>query len=215
MSIVTLFSSKSPTLAGIEFDAVLEDTFESTVEFTQYGIESGANAVDHGIIQPITWTLTGAVSNNELRLSATDIATGGASNLFGGVGSAILGLSAGYLAGSSDTRSSSAFALLFDLQTLRQPFTIDAGDITLTNMVIATLRRTKNPENESGLIFEAELQELPTLDTVIAKNKQPEQDQLPDNDPAKTQATSLIEKGEQALKSVGDTINNAVSAVIS
>ncbi|MCK5126787.1 MAG: hypothetical protein KAR42_11075 [candidate division Zixibacteria bacterium] len=215
MSIVTLFTTKSPTIAGLEFDAVLEDTYESSVEFTQYSIESGANAVDHGIIQPIRWSLTGAISNNELRISSTDLLVGGASNLFGGVGSAVAGLSAGFLAGSSDTRSSSAFEALRNLQISRQPFTIDAGDVTLTNMVIATLRRTKTAENEGGLIFEAELQELPTLDTVTAQNQQPNQAQLPDDDPAQTQATSLIEKGEQALQVAGDTINSAVAGVIS
>ena len=215
MSIVTLFTAKSPTIAGLEFDAVLEDTYEATVEFTKYGIESGANAVDHGIIQPATWVLTGAIANNELRASATDFITGGVSNLFGGVGSAVAGLSAGFLAGSANTRASSALDALRSLQVERQPFTIDAGDIILTNMVIATLRRTKDADNEDGLIFVAELQELPTLDTVVSQNQQPSQDQLNEGDPSQTQATSLIERGEQALNDVGETINNAVLAVIS
>ena len=215
MSIVTLFTTKSPTIGGLEFDAVLEDTYESEVEFTQYGIESGATVTDHGIIQPIRWSLVGAISNNPLRASVTDFLAGSVSSQFGGIGSLAAGLSTGFLAGSNDTRSSSAFDLLRTIQISRQPFTIDAGDVTLTNMVIASLRRTKNASNEGGLIFEADLLELPTLDTVISNNKQPEQSQLREGDPSQTQATSFIEKGEQALGDVGNSVNEFVSGVIS
>lgn len=214
MSIITLFSSVSPTLAGLEFDAVLEDTYEADVEFTQYAIEVGANVADHGIIRPIRWKLTGAISNNELGASATDFLTGAVSSQLGAAGALAGGLSAGFLAGSSDTRASSAFETLRELQFARQPFTIDAGDVTLTNMVIASLRRTKTPDNESGLIFEADLQELPTLDTVISRQTEPNQSDLAEGDPAQTQATSLLEKGEQALSDIGSTINNAVIGVL-
>lgn len=214
MAIVTLFSTKSPTIAGLEFDAVLEDTYESDIEFTQYGVEVGANVADHGIIQPIRWRLTGAMSNNELRASATDFITGAVSSQFSAVGAFTSGLSAGFLAGSADTRSSSTFRALQDLQIARQPFTIDAGDVTLVNMVIVSLRRTKTADNEGGLIFSCDLQELPTLDTVISRQSAPNQGDLSEDDPAQTQATSLIEKGEQALRDAGAAINAAIDEVL-
>ena len=37
-------------------------------------------------------------------------------------------------------------------------------------MVIGRIRRTKDPVNENALIFEADLQEYPTLETTLSKN---------------------------------------------
>lgn len=214
MSVVTLFTRKAPTMAGLEFDAVLEDTFESSVVFTQFPIEAGANATDHGIIQPNRWTLTGAISNNPLQLSVTDFA--GALSNFAGSGAlaGAAGLSAGFLSGSDDTRASDALSLLIEIKNARQPFDIDAGDITLTNMVITNITRTKNPANEGALVFVAELQELPTLDTVLSQG-QPKQEELTEGDPAQSQASSLIDKGEQALSGIGDSISSLVDGILS
>ncbi len=214
MSIVTLFTRVSPTIAGFQFDAVLEDTFEMEVTFTQYPIESGAVAVDHGIVRPFRWRLIGAASNNPLRPTLTDF-TGALSELFDASGTfaTVAGLSSGLLAGSNDTRASETLSFLISLASSRVPFDIDAGDIQLENMVISNLTRTKDAENEGGLIFDAQLQELPTLDTVLSDNK-PNQQQLRQGDPAKSQISNLLDKGEQTLKNIGNNINNAVNSVL-
>jgi hypothetical protein len=212
MSIVTLFTRKSPTIGGFEFDAVLEDTFEASVEYTQYTIEAGASVTDHRIIKPFRWALVGAVSNNPLSPALTDFVTGGLSNFGGGVISTVAGLSAGFLAGSNDTRASDTLLFLLGLMVSGETVDIDAGDIQLSNMVISDLRRIKDAENEGGLIFEAQLQELPTLDTILTIG-QPKQDQLREDTPEQSQAAALIDKGEQALKDVGDSINSLVDGV--
>ena len=213
MSVVTLFTRKAPSIGGIEFEAVLEDTLESSVTFTQFPIEVGANATDHGIIQPNKWTLTGVISNNPLQLSVTDFA--GALSNFAGSGAlaGVAGLSAGFLSGSDDTRASDALSLLIEIKNARQPFDIDAGDIMLTNMVITNITRTKNPANEGALVFVAELQELPTLDTVLSQG-QPSQEELPVDDPAQSQAAALLDKGEQALSDIGDSISSLVDSIL-
>lgn len=215
MSVVTLFTRKSPTIAGLEFDAVLEDTLETTVQITDYPIESGARAADHRIIQPFRWRLIGAVSNNPIRPLLTDF-SGALSELSDNNGAlaTLAGLSVGWLSGSDDTRAASALNTLLQIQTQGEPFDIDAGDIQLSNMVIIELRRTKDPSNEGGLIFEAQLQEMPTLSTLVTTGLQPGQFQLPSGDPAQTQAAALINKGEAALKSVGASINSLVSGVL-
>lgn len=196
MSLINIFVAKAPTLAGIEFDAVLEDTFEATVDLTSYPIELGARASDHRIINPFRWSLVGAISNTPLGPNVTDFVGGGLSNFFdSGVLSTVAGLSAGFLAGSDETRSSSALELLLTLMTTGEPFDIDAGDIQLKNMVIARIRRTKDAANEGGLIFEADLQEFPELSTVIAKN-QPLSSQLNQNDPSASQCSALNNRGE-------------------
>lgn len=207
MSIISIFTREAPTIAGRQFDAVLQDTFEANVELTEYVIELGARATDHRVILPFKWSIVGAVSNNPLRTNLTDFT--GALPFDSGVLSTIAGLSAGFLAGSSETRSSATLEFLIGLMTTGEPFDIDAGDIQLTNMVIARIRRTKDPENENGLIFEADLQEYPTLATTLSKN-QPPLLQLDKNDPACTQAVAPNNRGEvlgiPSLQSTVDTV---------
>jgi hypothetical protein len=213
MSIISLFTKKSPTFSVggsiISFDAVLEDTLEAEVTYPVFPLEIGANATDHGIIQPIRWTLTAAVSNNPLNLGVVE-ASAFVANLFDSAAlTAIGGLSAGLLGGSKQTRAGATLEALLGLMFARAPFDIDAVDIQLENMVITNIARTKTPENEQGIEFVAELMELPLISTVISTN-QPAQDQLREGDPAKTQAAADVSKGEVGTKET--SIADAVSA---
>lgn len=214
MSIINLFTKQAPTLAGYSFDAVLEDSLEASVEWTSYPVETGVNVNDHRIIQPVKWTLTGAVSNNPLQVQITDFLTGGLSNLTNNPYVAtVAGLAAGFLSGSDETRASTTLEFLINLMVAGEPFDIDAGDIQLQNMVIGRIGRTKNPENEQGLIFVADLQELITLDR-IPQSGQPSQTMLRDGDPAKSGVSSLIRKGRVLAKEASDAVNNAANNVL-
>lgn len=214
MSIINLFTKQAPTLAGYSFDAVLEDSLEASVEWTSYPVETGVNVNDHRIIQPVKWTLTGAVSNNPLQVQITDFLTGGLSNLTNNPYVAtVAGLAAGFLSGSDETRSSTTLEFLINLMVAGEPFDIDAGDIQLQNMVIGRIGRTKNPENEQGLVFVAELQEIITLDR-IPQSGQPSQTMLRDGDPAKSGVSSLIRKGRVLAKEASDAVNNAANNVL-
>lgn len=194
MSLINIFTRSAPTMAGFEFDAVLEDTFEASVDLTGFTIELGARASDHRIINPFTWSLVGAVSNNPLRTAVTDFISAVLPDT-SGVLSTVAGLSSGFLAGGDETRASATLSFLISLMVTGEPFDIDAGDIQLTNMVIGRIRRTKNPDNEGGLIFEADLQEYPTLETVLRKN-QPANGVLREGDPSKSQSSATINNGE-------------------
>lgn len=214
MSIINLFTKQAPTIAGYSFDAILEDSLEASVEWTTYPVETGVNVNDHRIIQPVTWSLTGAVSNNPLKVQLTDFLAGGLSNLTSNpYVASIAGLAAGFLAGSNETRSSTTLEFLINLMVAGEPFDVDAGDITLKNMVIARIGRVKDNSNEEGLIFVADLRELITLDR-IPQSGQPSQAMLRNGDPAKSGAASLINKGRQIAKEASDTVNNAASAVL-
>jgi len=214
MSIVTLFTRTAPVIAGFEFDAVLEDNLNASVEFTQYPIESGANVTDHGIILPFRYQLIGAVSNNPLRPQLTDF-TGALAEILGNsaIVNTVAGLSAGLLAGSADTRASETLNFLLSLMIARAPFDVDAGDIQLTNMVINNIERNKTPLNEGGLEFIADLQELPTLNTTLG-NTQPSQNELREGDVSQSQIAALVNKGERSIAEVGAVVNNAVDEVL-
>ena len=113
----------------------------------------------------------------------------------GNILSTVAGLSAGFLAGSSETRASSTLDFLITLMVSGEPFDIDAGDIQLKNMVIGRIRRTKDTSNENALIFEADLQEYPTLETTLSKNGA-SLSQLNPNDASYSQAVATVNLGE-------------------
>jgi hypothetical protein len=214
MAVVNIFTRKAPTLSGVEFDAVLEDDFEASVDITSYPLESGVQVSDHRILNPMVWRMVGAVSNNPLRVMNTDFFGGVVSNLTDSRTAAFLaGLSSGWLAGSDETRSSTTLQFLLNLMRFGEPFTVDAGDITLSNMVITRLSRTKDAENENGLIFVAELQELILLDR-IAFVGAPAPAQLRDGDPSKSAAVRLADRGQMLLKDATNKVTEQVNNVL-
>jgi len=214
VGIVNLFTKQAPTIAGYSFDAVLEDTFEATVEVTTYAIESGVRVSDHRILQPFKWSLVGAVSNNPLSVQLTDFLGGALSNLTNNpLVSSIAGLSAGFLAGSDETRASTTLQFLITLMQGGDPFDIDAGDIILRNMVITRLSRTKDPSNENGLIFIADLQELITLDRLSVVGP-PAPSQLRDGDKAKSAITRVINRGQKLVANAKAAVSAQVDAVL-
>lgn len=214
MSIINIFTKQAPTIAGYSFDAVLEDSLDASVEWTSYPVESGVNVNDHRIIQPVKYTLTGAVSNNPLSIQLTDFLTGGLSNLTNNpYVSTVAGLAAGFLAGSDETRSSTTLEFLINLMVAGEPFDVDATDIQLKNMVITRIGRTKDNSNETGLIFVAELQELITLDR-IPQSGQPTQKQLRDGDPAKSGVAGVVRKGQQLVKDAKKAVSDAANKVL-
>lgn len=222
MSILSILTRQSPTIAGYQFDAVLEDAFEASVELTRYPVESGVKVADHRIIQPMKYYMVGAVGNNPLKVfdlaGIEGLAAGGLSNLLSGSPYAAAaagvagGLTAAFLAGSDQTRASNVLALLLDLMINGQPFDVDAVDIQLKDMVITRLSRDRDPENESGLIFVAELQELVQL-TRLSDKTQPSQDQLPDGDPAKAGAAATASTGQQVGGTPGVSTTHQVNTV--
>ena len=214
MSLINLLVKRGPQLGSLQFDAVLSDDLDASVDIVQYPIETGTPIADHIIYQPIRYTMTGAVSNNPLKVSITDF-TGALTNLvddnpFIAVGA---GLFAGWLSGSNETRSSTTLNTLLDFMYSGQVFTVDTGEITLNNMVIQRIGRSKDPENENGLIFVAELQQIVTLDRV-ANGSQPAQYQLNSNDVSSTSISGLIERGYINVKTAATNVASQVTTLL-
>ncbi|WP_122425165.1 phage baseplate protein [Pseudomonas viridiflava] len=214
MSIINIFTRKAPTIAGYAFDAVLEDTFEATVTITSVPVESGVRISDHRILNPFKWTMSGAISNNPVKVQLTDFLGGALSNLTDNpIVSTVAGLSAGWLAGSDDTRASSTLDFLVWLMKSADPFDIDAGDILLKNMAITRLARTKEPRNEGGLEFVVELQEVIDLSR-IQRSLQCTPDQLREGDPSKSALSRAINRGQAIAKEAADNVSDAVNGIL-
>ncbi|WP_432783729.1 hypothetical protein QZH45_09725 [Pseudomonas corrugata] len=214
MSIINIFTRQAPTIAGYSFDAVLEDTFEATVTITSVPIESGVRIADHRILNPFKWVMTGAISNNPVKVQLTDFLGGALSNLTDNpIVSTVAGLSAGFLAGSDETRASTTLDFLLWLMRSADPFDIDAGDILLKNMAITRLSRTKEPRNEVGLEFVVELQEVISLDRIV-RDTECSLPQLRDGDPSKSALSRAISKGQAIAKEATDSVASAVNNII-
>lgn len=214
MSVISLLFKQSPTLAGYQFDATIEDTLEASVELTRYPVESGARVNDHRIINPTVYYLTGAVSNNPLKPMVTDF-VGAGTNLDRNnpLVATVGGLFAGWLSGNDSTRASSTLQFLLDLMVAGLPFDVDAVDVQLKGMVITRLSRTRDLSTENGLIFVAQLQELITLDRLPELN-QPGQNQLTDGDPVKSAAAAKTRRGQQIGVEPNEAVTFSVEEVL-
>lgn len=195
MALTSLFLNKTPNIAGIEFDAVFENTVEGSVITTGYTIETGARAMDHRIVLPYKVHMIAGVSNNPMKTLVADFIDALTDEDTNGILTKVAGLSAGFLSGTSTTRSSAALETLFTLMVTGEPFTVDCVDVQLNNMVIKNIRRTANRENQGGLVAEVELEEFPTLPTILS-NDQPTLDSLNFNDPSYYQIVADATRGE-------------------
>lgn len=212
---LTLLTKTPPTLGKgqmtLSFDAVLEDTLEAAVELSDYPIEVGSISNDHRIKLPVRWTITGAISNNPLKVSLFNRFSGLLGELADSNGalSATAGLMAGWLnSDDTTTRNSDALNALLKLMYEGEPFMVDARDIQLQNMVIESIRRTKDASNESGLIFVAELrewQEIQSYQSIFTGQCLAET-----GTETASASSNFLERGKQSIKDAG---TNAAAAV--
>jgi hypothetical protein len=195
----------------ISFDAVIEDTLEASVTLSDYPIEVGSISNDHRIKNPVTWTMTGAISNNPLSVSVTDF-TGLLSEVSDSSGalSATAGYMAGWLKGDEETRNSEALQTLLKLMYEGDPFTVDAGDIILPNMVITSIRRTKDASNENGLVFVATLREWQSIETAISAATGGGATKASVENEEGSAISNFVQRGQKAAKDAVDSINTAV-----
>lgn len=213
MSITSLFT-KSPTLkagsVSIEFDAILEDTFEASVTLTDYPIEVGSSSNDHRIRNPYRWQLVGGISNNPVTISVSDF-TGLLSELTGDDGETSLTATymSGWLSGTDNERPQDALETLLKIMNFGDPFDVDAGDISLTNMVIESIRRVKNPQNQNALVFVAQLREWMSIETAVSAGTSTTN--AITGDSTASAAANAVNNGEQSTSDASSSITDTIS----
>lgn len=203
MSLMSIFTKTLPKIGPLEFDAKLEGITSKAITLTQYPVEFGANTNDHAILMPNRYLLTGAVSNSPLGLGLDDIGMMGAGALatvVGGVGgAAISAVSAYLLSGSDDTRSSTAWASLTAIMEARAKFDLDTGKEIMRDMMIIRLDERTRPDNEDGLVFIAELQQVRIVKSPLGRGVN-SADQLMQNDTVSTQGAPMVTTGDAAVE---------------
>lgn len=203
MSQMSIFTKTLPAIGPLEFDAKLEGITSKSIVLTQYPVEFGANVNDHAILMPNRYLLTGAVSNNPLGLGLDDVGMMGAgavSTAVGGVGgAAISAISAYLLSGGDGTRASTAWASLTAIMEARAKFDLDTGKEIMRDMVIIRLDERTRPENEDGLVFIAELQQVRIGRSKVGQGVT-SADQLMKNDPVATQGAPMVATGSATVE---------------
>ena len=144
MSLAQLFF-KQPNILGdlgagaIEFDVVVSEGATASATATKNPVEAGADTTDHIRIEPMTFSLSGIVSDTPIQYLA--------------------GLQSGsFLTGNK--QSQTAWDKLLELQSLRQPFTLTQGLKTYENVIITKLGTTQDASSAMALSFTAEMQEI-------------------------------------------------------
>lgn len=203
MSLMSIFTKTLPKIGPLEFDAKLEGITSKAITLTQYPVEFGANTNDHAILMPNRYLLTGAVSNSPLGLGLDDIGMMGAGAIataVGGVsGAAITAVSAYLLSGGDDTRASTAWASLTAIMEARAKFDLDTGKEIMRDMMIIRLDERTRPENEDGLVFIAELQQVRIVRSTVGRGVT-SADQLMKNDTVSTQGAPVVTTGDAAVE---------------
>lgn len=199
MSLLSIFTKKSPNIGGLEFDAVLEGITSKSITLTEYPVEFGANVNDHRIINPDRYLMTGAISNTPLGFGLNDIGAigvGAVATAIGGVAGGLVSSVASYLlAGDDSTRAATAWEALSDLLYTAEKFEIDTGLEILSDMVLIRLDTRRDPETEDGVIFQAEIRKLNTVYTRLIKTGIKSKDQLPESDSSTNQAAPSTQRG--------------------
>lgn len=201
--VMSIFSKTLPALGIIEFDAKLEGVTSKAVQLTQFPVEFGASVNDHAILLPDRYLLTGAVSNTPLGIGLDDIGmmgVGAVSTAAGGVaGAAISAVSAYLLAGSEETRAATAWRALSAMLKTRAPIELVTEYETMQEMVLIRLDQRTRPEDEDGLIFVAELQEIRRVSSRVSRGVT-SADQLQQNDPVASQGAPMVSMGSTSVE---------------
>ncbi|MEW2971043.1 phage baseplate protein [Pseudomonas juntendi] len=205
--VMSIFSKALPAIGGIQFDAKLEGATSKAVQLTEFPVEFGPNGNDHARLLPDRYLLTGAVSNSPLGLGLGEIgamgdlgAAIGGSSPFSTAGGAIGSAVAAYLlAGSESTRAATAWAALTALLQSRARFDLVTEYETLKNMVLIRLDQRTRPEDEDGLVFIAELQQVRVISSQVTRGVT-SADQLLKNDPIATQGAPMVSTGSAPVE---------------
>ena len=138
MSITSLFFNKGNYIEEIELDIIISESASATARVTKNPVEKGADINDHKIIEPMTFTMSGVVSNTP-------------SSLFNQFNRTT---------GSDRTKAQSAWDDLLKLHKESTPFTLVQGLKSYDNVTMISLTESQDVDTANELSFTATFTEL-------------------------------------------------------
>lgn len=146
MGVAQLVFRKGNFIGEIELDVIVNETTQSSATITSNPVENGADVNDHIIINPMTFSMSGIVSDTKVNIIGGEIG--------------ISQLSSGDTFTKNDTPSKEAWEELLELQASRIPFTLITNLKDYDNVVIENLAVTQNKDSSNALNFTANMKEI-------------------------------------------------------
>lgn len=178
MAVAQLFFREPNLIGNIELDVIITESAQSSARITRNPVQSGSDINDHMIIDPMTFSMQGVVSNASI--SATDTAQ-----------SVISLISSG-----GQTRDKITWDQLLELQASRIPFTLFQNLRSYDNVVIQSLREAQDKDTSNGLFFVADMVALNIVGVAVITA-----DQFEDQDTA----DGMLPATEGGLKQIGQS----------
>jgi len=153
MGIAQLFFRKENKIDTIELDIIIRESATAVARLTENPVENGANINDHIIIEPMTFTVEGVVSN--------------ISSSFAGQFTRIPQTFT-----KGNTKAQEAWKELLELQVSRVPFTLVQGLKEYKNIVILSLSESQDKDTSNGLFFSATMKEIVFVGGLVTTEEQ-------------------------------------------
>jgi len=141
MSIAQLFFRKGNFIGKIELDVIVNEGASASVRVTENPVECGANVNDHIITEPMTFTMSGIVSN----ISSSTIGQ-------------FTRIPTVFSRGTSKAKE--AWEGLLELQVSKTPFNLKQGLKEYPNIIILSLNENQDKDTANGLFFTATMKEI-------------------------------------------------------
>jgi hypothetical protein len=194
MAFENLFIRNRRTLAGIELDAVVNETYENVVTASRFPIEKGSDITDNSILEPRKISIEAVVSDNPLGLAAFGEIVDNVTDLFGSATETNL------------TRSQAAYRELVRIEQLREPITIQTKLETYNNMLITNISTNQDVDSSAIVRLFIEAQELIITESQIVELTE---EQLQVGSP-REQGTSPSNRGRQQTVEPSETQERSV-----
>lgn len=141
MSFAQIIFRKGNFISTIELDAIITEGAAATARITANPVEKGADVNDHRIVEPMTFSVTGVVSN----ISSNTI------EQFSRVPT---------IFDQNNAKSKEAWEALLELQATGTGFTLIQNLKTYENVFILSLSESQDVDTSNGLFFSATLKEI-------------------------------------------------------
>jgi len=146
MGIAQLIFRKGNFIGEIELDVIINESAQASATVTSNPVENGSDVNDHIIINPMTFSMTGVVSDTKVAI-------------FGGLNT-IEQVASGNAFTKTDTPSKEAWEELLELQADRTPFTLVTNLKSYDNVIIETLSSSQDKDTSNSLTFTAGMREI-------------------------------------------------------
>ncbi|MCK5603153.1 hypothetical protein KAR91_14825 [Candidatus Pacearchaeota archaeon] len=171
MAIAQLFFKKGNFIGTIELDVILSEGASAAVRVTKNPVENGADINDHIIVDPMTFTMQGVVSDIKTNAVASALTLA-----------------------KSNIPSKEAWEQLLELQASRIPFELVTNLKTYPNVIIQSITEVQDKDTSNALFFSATLTEI-----ILVGEPVPTVEQFNDQDTA-DKAIAPVVGGQKTLK---------------